>query len=93
MSSKPRFLPDPAKFIFLAILFAVPLGLAVGVVGASWLEAGLGFVGFYLVLFLILGHGRFSNEVFGFLLIFGTATGWLGVPLFALVLRLFGNLS
>ena len=93
MKDRSRFLPDPAKLFFLALVFAVPLGLAVGVAGASWLEAGIAFLGFYLALFLVLGHGRIAKDVFGFTLIFGTATGWRGVPLLALVLRLSGIFS
>ena len=48
---------------------------------------------FDLALFLILGGGKVSQGAFGFTLIFGTATGWLGIPLLALGLRLLGLLA
>lgn len=93
MSHKSRISPDPGILVFLAVLIAVPLGLAIGLVGASWLQAGLAFAAFYLALFLVLGGGKVSQEAVGFTLIFGTATGWLGIPLLALSLRLMGLLA
>ena len=93
LSRKSRISPDPGILVFLALLIAVPLGLAIGVVGASWLEAGVAFAAFYLALFLVLGGGKVSQEAVGFTLIFGTATGWLVVPLLALGLRLLGVLA
>ena len=93
LSRKARISPDPAILLFLDVLIAVPLGLAIGVVGASWLEAGVALAAFYLALFLILGGGKVSQGAFGFTLIFGTATGWLGIPLLALGLRLLGLLA
>ena len=88
LSRKARISPDLGILVFLAVLIAVPLGLAIGVVGASWREAGVAFAAFYLALFLVLGGGKVSQEAAGFTLIFGTATGWLGVPVLALDLRL-----
>ena len=93
LSRKSRTLLDPGIFFFLALLIAVPLGLAIGMVGASWLEAGVAFAAFYLALFLVVGGGKVSQEAVGFTLIFGTATGWLGVPVLALDLRLRGMLA
>ena len=55
--------------------------------------AGVAFAAFYLALFLVLGGGKVSQEAVGFTLIFGTATGWLGVPVLALDLRLRGMLA
>ena len=93
MSRKSRISPDPGIPVFLAVLIAVPVGLAIGLVGASWLEAGVAFAAFYLALVLVLGGGKVSQEAVGFTLIFGTATGWLGIPLLALGLRLLGVLA
>ncbi|QYJ06581.1 hypothetical protein [Qipengyuania flava] len=73
--------------VVLALLVFIPVGLAKGMVMASWLQTAGAFAVFYLVLFIALGGGKVSNEVFGFTLIFGMFSAWLGVPLVALALR------
>lgn len=87
-----RLLPGPQALFVIGAIVVAPLALAWAVVGASWVQTLAAFAIYYLALALFLGRGKISNEVFGFTLIFGMFTAWLGVPLVALLLRLVGLL-
>nr|WP_298897450.1 hypothetical protein [uncultured Altererythrobacter sp.] len=80
---------DLVIYVFMAGAYVlVPGLLARYLVRASWIQTILAFPMYWLVLFLLLGFGRISEEILGWTLIMAMFTSCLGVPLAALVLKL-----
>lgn len=75
---------DAILLAFMAIAYVIaPALLARFVVKANWLQILIAFPMFWVALFLVLGFGTISQEVFGFTVIMSMFFSWLGVPLMA----------
>jgi hydrogenase-4 membrane subunit HyfE len=82
----------PGVLLFIAFIGA-PTALSYFVAGANLFQILCAYAIFYLGLFLLLGHGQVSPEVFGFTLIFAMFGSWLGIPLVAAGVRMSGFLG
>lgn len=76
-----------ASLAVAAMILIVPAALA-RLVATGWLQVACAFALWFLALLLFLGNGP-ANEVFGFALIMSMFFAWAGVPLAAVLLRLF----